>query len=54
MPTVYIIIYSVYHHIYTLAKEVQKGLESEGVTVKLFQVRYIHASITALMTPFII
>lgn len=38
MPTVYIIIYSLYHHIYKVAKDVQKGLESEGVTVKLFQV----------------
>lgn len=38
MATVYIIIYSLYHHIYKVAKDVQKGLESEGVTVKLFQV----------------
>ncbi|KAI7903998.1 flavoprotein-like protein [Cokeromyces recurvatus] len=38
MPTVYIIIYSLYHHIYTIAKDIQKGLESEGVTVQLFQV----------------
>lgn len=40
MPTVYIIIYSLYHHIYKVAKDVQKGLESEGVTVKLFQVKF--------------
>jgi multimeric flavodoxin WrbA len=40
MPTVYIIIYSLYHHIYKVAKDVQKGLEAEGVTVKLFQVEY--------------
>ncbi|CAO3610109.1 unnamed protein product [Mucor hiemalis] len=38
MPTVYIIIYSLYHHIYKVALDVQKGLEAEGVTVKLFQV----------------
>ncbi|KAI7903999.1 NAD(P)H:quinone oxidoreductase, type IV [Cokeromyces recurvatus] len=35
---VYIIIYSLYHHIYTLAKEVQKGLEAAGVDAKIFQV----------------
>lgn len=39
MPTVYIIIYSLYHHIYKVALDVQKGLEAEGVTVKLFQVK---------------
>ncbi|KAI8976922.1 flavoprotein-like protein [Pilobolus umbonatus] len=38
MPTVYIIIYSLYHHIYKVAKSVQKGLESQGVTVKIYQV----------------
>ncbi|KAG1054426.1 hypothetical protein G6F43_003558 [Rhizopus delemar] len=38
MPTVYIIIYSVYHHIYTLSKSIKKGLEEQGVTVKLYQV----------------
>ncbi|KAG1055903.1 hypothetical protein G6F43_002163 [Rhizopus delemar] len=38
MPTVYIIIYSLYHHVYTLAQNVQKGLEAQGVTAKLFQV----------------
>ncbi|KAI9279469.1 NAD(P)H:quinone oxidoreductase, type IV [Umbelopsis sp. AD052] len=39
MPaTVYIVIYSLYGHIYTLAQEVQKGLEASGVTTKLFQV----------------
>jgi NAD(P)H dehydrogenase (quinone) len=41
MPTVYIIIYSLYHHVYTLAQNVQKGLEAQGVTAKLFQVKYI-------------
>lgn len=40
MPTVYIIIYSVYHHIYTLSKSIKKGLEEQGVTVKLYQVRF--------------
>ncbi|CAO3638279.1 unnamed protein product [Cunninghamella echinulata] len=38
MPTVYIVFYSLYQHVYTLAQEVQKGLEKEGVDVKLFQV----------------
>ncbi|GAA5803895.1 hypothetical protein HPULCUR_009380 [Helicostylum pulchrum] len=33
MPTVYIIIYSLYHHIYTVALDVKKGLEAQGVTV---------------------
>jgi multimeric flavodoxin WrbA len=38
MPaTVYIVIYSLYGHIYTLAQEVQKGLEASGVITKLFQ-----------------
>ncbi|KAI7883991.1 NAD(P)H:quinone oxidoreductase, type IV [Lichtheimia hyalospora FSU 10163] len=37
-PTVYIVIYTLYHHIYKLALEVQKGLEAVGVEVKLFQV----------------
>ena len=36
-PTVYIVIYTLYHHIYKLALEVQKGLEAVGVEVKLFQ-----------------
>jgi multimeric flavodoxin WrbA len=34
---VYIIIYSLYHHIYTLAQEVQKGLVAQGVDAKIFQ-----------------
>lgn len=40
---VYIIIYSLYHHIYTLAKEVKKGLEASGVEAKIFQGNQIHA-----------
>ncbi|KAG0168821.1 hypothetical protein DFQ28_000369 [Apophysomyces sp. BC1034] len=36
--TVYIVIYTLYHHIYKLALEVQKGLESSGVKTKIFQV----------------
>ncbi|KAI9262239.1 NAD(P)H:quinone oxidoreductase, type IV [Phascolomyces articulosus] len=36
--TVYIVIYTLYHHIYKLALEVQKGLESSGVNAKIFQV----------------
>ncbi|KAH8555596.1 flavoprotein-like protein [Umbelopsis sp. PMI_123] len=37
-PVIYIVYYSTYGHIYTLAKEVQKGLEGQGVQVKIFQV----------------
>jgi NAD(P)H dehydrogenase (quinone) len=37
-PTVYIILYSLYGHIYTLAKHIQSGLEEQGVQVKLYQV----------------
>ncbi|KAG0171298.1 hypothetical protein DFQ28_010793 [Apophysomyces sp. BC1034] len=37
-PKVYIVIYTLYHHIYTLAKDIQKGLESSGVEVTIFQV----------------
>ncbi|KAI8993292.1 NAD(P)H:quinone oxidoreductase, type IV [Pilobolus umbonatus] len=37
--TVYIVIYSVYHHVYKLALEIQKGLESSGTKTKLFQVQ---------------
>ncbi|KAI9489319.1 flavoprotein-like protein [Zychaea mexicana] len=38
MPKVFIIFYSLYHHVYTLAQNVQKGLESQGVQVELYQV----------------
>ncbi|CAO3584076.1 unnamed protein product [Absidia cylindrospora] len=39
MPgTVYIVIYSLYHHVYKLAVEIQKGLEESGVKAKIFQV----------------
>ncbi|CAM0138463.1 hypothetical protein VKS41_007076 [Umbelopsis sp. WA50703] len=37
-PLIYIVYYSMYGHIYTMAKEVQKGLEAQGVDVKLFQI----------------
>lgn len=40
---VYIIIYSLYHHIYTLAEEVKRGLEASGVEAKIFQGNEIHA-----------
>lgn len=36
-PKVYIIIYSLYNHVYTLAQEVQKGLEASGAEAKIFQ-----------------
>jgi NAD(P)H dehydrogenase (quinone) len=34
---VYVVIYTVYHHVHKLAVEVQKGLESTGVSAKMFQ-----------------
>jgi NAD(P)H:quinone oxidoreductase type IV len=37
-PVIYIVYYSTYGHIYTMAKAVQKGLESQGVEVKIFQI----------------
>lgn len=37
-PTIYVIYYSMYGHVYQLAKQVEAGLQSEGVNVKLFQV----------------
>lgn len=40
VATVYIVIYSLYGHVYTLAQEVQKGLEASGVQTKLFQGRF--------------
>ncbi|KAI8374255.1 NAD(P)H:quinone oxidoreductase, type IV [Radiomyces spectabilis] len=36
---VYIVSYSVYHHVHKLALEIQKGLRSTGVTTKMFQVQ---------------
>ncbi|KAI8883809.1 benzoquinone reductase [Backusella circina FSU 941] len=36
---VYVVIYSVYHHVHKLAVEVQKGLDSTGVSTKMFQVQ---------------
>ncbi|KAI8053653.1 NAD(P)H:quinone oxidoreductase, type IV [Gilbertella persicaria] len=38
-PKVYVVIYTVYHHVHKLAVEVQKGLESSGVATKMFQVQ---------------
>lgn len=35
--TVYIVIYTLYHHIYKLALEIQKGLEEAGVKTKIYQ-----------------
>ncbi|CEG63448.1 Putative NAD(P)H:quinone oxidoreductase, type IV [Rhizopus microsporus] len=36
---VYVVIYTVYHHVYKLGIEVQKGLEASGVAAKMFQVQ---------------
>lgn len=38
-PVVYIVIYSLYHHVYKLSLSIKEGLESKGVDVKLFQVQ---------------
>ncbi|CAO3667170.1 unnamed protein product [Umbelopsis vinacea] len=38
MPRVYIVIYTLYHHVYTLALKVKEGLEANGVDVELYQV----------------
>ncbi|KAI8976921.1 NAD(P)H:quinone oxidoreductase, type IV [Pilobolus umbonatus] len=35
---VHIVIYSLYHHVHTLAVEVQRGLVASGVQAKIFQV----------------
>ncbi|KAI8341366.1 flavoprotein-like protein [Chlamydoabsidia padenii] len=37
-PTVFVIIYSMYGHIHTLTKQIQYGLEEQGINVKLYQV----------------
>ncbi|KAI8344704.1 flavoprotein-like protein [Chlamydoabsidia padenii] len=37
-PTVYIVIYTLYHHMYKLATKVAEGVEANGCQVKLFQV----------------
>ena len=37
-PVVYVIYYSMFGHVETLARTVVKGLERSGVTAKLFQV----------------
>ncbi|KAI9485328.1 MAG: flavoprotein-like protein [Benjaminiella poitrasii] len=37
-PVVYIVLYSLYHHVYKLSVSIKEGLESQGVQVKLFQV----------------
>ncbi|KAF7728125.1 hypothetical protein EC973_006640 [Apophysomyces ossiformis] len=37
-PKVHIIIYSMYHHVYTLSLSVKKGLQEAGVEAKIFQV----------------
>ncbi|KAG0167339.1 hypothetical protein DFQ28_006289 [Apophysomyces sp. BC1034] len=37
-PKVYIVIYSLYHHIYQLSLSVREGLESKGINATIFQV----------------
>ncbi|KAI8575624.1 hypothetical protein K450DRAFT_260982 [Umbelopsis ramanniana AG] len=37
-PVIYIVYYSTYGHIYTLAKEIQRGLVAQGAEVKIFQI----------------
>ena len=37
-PRVAIIIYSLYHHVYTLAESAKIGIEAAGVKPDLFQV----------------
>ncbi|KAI8359101.1 NAD(P)H:quinone oxidoreductase, type IV, partial [Choanephora cucurbitarum] len=37
-PVVYVVIYSLYQHVYKLALSVKEGLEDKGVEVQLFQV----------------
>ncbi|KAI9321697.1 NAD(P)H:quinone oxidoreductase, type IV [Dichotomocladium elegans] len=37
-PKVFIIIHTIYHHIYKLSLEIKKGLEASGVEVELYQV----------------
>lgn len=43
---VYVVIYTVYHHVYKLGIEVQKGLEASGVAAKMFQGKYTKISDT--------
>ncbi|CAO3685277.1 unnamed protein product [Umbelopsis ramanniana] len=38
MPKVYIVIYTLYHHVYKMANAVKEGLEANGVEASLFQV----------------
>ncbi|GME81031.1 unnamed protein product [Ambrosiozyma monospora] len=38
MAKIAIVIYSLYHHIATLAKEIKKGVEATGATADIFQV----------------
>ncbi|CEP13746.1 hypothetical protein [Parasitella parasitica] len=37
-PVVYIVLYSLYQHVYKLSLSIQQGLEEKGVEVKVFQV----------------
>lgn len=37
-PTVFVIYYSMYGHVQTMAREIIKGLEANGVNAKLFQI----------------
>lgn len=45
---VYVVIYTVYHHVHKLAVEVQKGLNSTGVSTKMFQGMYLCVCVCVL------
>ncbi|CAO3584116.1 unnamed protein product [Absidia cylindrospora] len=38
-PKIYIVLYSLYHHIYKLATSIAEGVEANGCEVKIFQVK---------------
>ncbi|KAI9492828.1 flavoprotein-like protein [Zychaea mexicana] len=38
-PKVYIVIYSLYHHIYKLSLAIKEGLDANGIDAKIFQVQ---------------
>ncbi|KAI8086369.1 NAD(P)H:quinone oxidoreductase, type IV, partial [Halteromyces radiatus] len=38
-PNLYIVLYSLYHHVYKLSKEIAEGASANGCNVKIFQVQ---------------